>query len=271
MSGLSGTSLAQLQSWMLGALRTPATIEQHTLDAILMPGAQLGARDCLSIYQRSYRLRLMQCLGDQFPATRHALGDDLFNDFALEYLGDCPSNSYTLYDLGARFSEWLEQHRPDRDLPVEGRESWIDFMVDLATYEWALFRLFDAPGAEELPWPTPNSSDDSLRLQPCLTLLQCRYPVADYYHSVRAKKMPEFPELQHCYYVIARRNFKTATYGLSQEQFTLIKAIQKLGCVESAICDISNTTGNCISNSLVKQRWNALKQSWIEKGFFIET
>jgi len=184
------SKLSAMQHWMLNALVKPGNVGQESLAETLLPGAMLDAAGCLAIYQRSYILRLRQCLVEQFPATCYALGDALFNDFADDYLRSCPSDSYTLYELGRRFPLWLEQTRPDRDLPE--REDWIDFMVDLAHYERELFHLFDAPGHEGQPWPNSNIDDSTLILQPALVLAQYRYPVAWYYHEVRAGKNPSF-------------------------------------------------------------------------------
>ena len=48
-----------------------------------------------------------------FDGFCHALGDDLLNDFVAEYVREAPPESYTLYDLGRRFTDYLEANRPD--------------------------------------------------------------------------------------------------------------------------------------------------------------
>ncbi|HVI89986.1 MAG TPA: DNA-binding domain-containing protein, partial [Dongiaceae bacterium] len=109
--------LDSLQRWMIEALIAPDGVDAGTIAATLLPGPKLSASACLAIYQRSYILRLRKCLEEQFPASYHALGATLFADFANEYLRACPSDSYTLHELGRRFPEWLEDNRPDRDQP----------------------------------------------------------------------------------------------------------------------------------------------------------
>jgi hypothetical protein len=145
VSGKGPAPLADVQAWMLAALLRPEGVDREALDRHLVAGPRLDAAMRLSVYQRSYVSRLVQCLSEQFPALCHALGEALFADFARAYLRDEPSESHTLYDLGRRFPGWLEASRPDRDRPAGEREDWIDFMVDLARYERELFRLFDAP------------------------------------------------------------------------------------------------------------------------------
>ena len=156
-------SLAGLQHWFQKALHNPRAVDD--VDAIFEATPGLDAGQGLAIYQRSYYLRLTKCLQDQFPALNYALGADLFFDFAQEYIHAMPSESYTLYRLGERFSQYLNAERPDRDKSAAHREPWIDFMVELADFEWQLFSLFDAAGHEFGDWPNEATDypDDKLR------------------------------------------------------------------------------------------------------------
>ena len=96
-----------------------------------------------------------------FDGFCHALGDDLLNDFVAEYAHETPPESYTLYDLGRRFTDYLEANRPDRD--KELRENWIDFIVDLARFERSLFATFDCPGAEGMELTLLNTPERQLK------------------------------------------------------------------------------------------------------------
>src|SRR5262249_18618827 len=153
---------------------------------------------------------------EQFPALCHALGRDLFRDFARQYLQNCPSQSYTLYALGARFADYLEQTRPDRDAADEEREGWIDFIVDLARYEYSLFTMFDAPGNEGKTWAKAETDDDRLVLQPCFALHRFRYPVAGYYHQIRHCNAADLPPRQTSYLAIARKDYQLHTFPITQ-------------------------------------------------------
>jgi len=261
-------SLDALQRWMLDALILPERVTRDAIDAAVLPGARIDAAACLAIYQRSYLQRLRLCLGEQFPATRHALGRPLFDDFADEYLRACPSDTYTLYDLGRRFPDWMAQSRPDRDRPEEERERWIDFMIDLADYERALFRLFDAPGHEDRPWPSDHGDDAALILQPCLTLAAYRYPVAWYYHEVRAGRSPEFPAQGGSQVVIVRRDYRTTTYPVTPLHFRFLQAVQAHRDIARALADIAAFTGRAPEE--VARSWvDDVRGSWIEAGFFV--
>ncbi len=133
---------------MQDALVFPRRVERDEIERRLASSAGLTGAEGLAIYQRGYFLRIASCMREQFPALCHALGEALFNDFVADYIRERPPESHTLYDLGRRFPAWLEESRPDRDLPPAERETWIDFMVDLARFERQVFAMFDAPGHE---------------------------------------------------------------------------------------------------------------------------
>lgn len=267
MNAAAGAPLHALQRWMLDALIAPGGVDRRSITDTLLPGPQLDAAGCLAIYQRSYILRLRLCLGEQFPATRHALGTTLFDDFADDYLRACPSDSHTLYELGRRLPEWLQQTRPDRDLPEDEREHWIDFMVDLACYERELFRLFDAPGHEGGAWPDAGTDDRLLALQPCLALAQYRYPVARYYHEVRAGRSPECAAPSPSHVVILRRDYQTATYPVSPLHHRFLCAVRQHHSIEHALADIAAWSGRPLA-AVVHSWTTEVRRAWIDAGFF---
>lgn len=261
--------LQSLQHWMIGTLIEPDGVDADIVAATLLPGPKLSASACLAIYQRSYMLRLRSCLEEQFPASYHALGAALFTDFADEYLRSCPSDSYTLHELGRRFPQWLDSHRPDRDQPPEQRESWIDFMVDLARYERELYRLFDAPGHEGQPWPDLSADDGALMLQPCLALVEYRYPVAWYYHEVRAGRSPQLPVAIPSYAVILRRDFLTHTFPVTRLHHRFLSQVEQTRHVPSSLLAIAAETGRPIDE--VQRSWrDEVRRPWLEAGFFVE-
>ncbi len=254
--------LRDVQNGMLEALISPET--DNAFAEALLPGARLSAAECFAIYRRSYILRLRRCLEAQFPASRHALGDDLFTAFADAYLEACPSASYTLNALGQRFPQWLEDNRPDRDTP----ESWIDFMVDLAEYECTLYRLFDATGHEGGVWPESSTPDRDLRLQPCLELTVHRFPVAWYYHEVKAGRRPGYPPAETACSVILRRDFVTHTFPVTGFHHRFLTLVGQTGNADAAITALAAEAG--IPRDDVADSWRRdVREAWMDAGFFI--
>ena len=103
-------SFAQIQQWMQDQLLHPQFGGDYT--AYVNSTSKLSAKQHVQIYQRSYIARLRDCMIAQFPALSHALGKQLFLQFADLYLLVYPSKSYTLGDLGQHFGAFLEEHAP---------------------------------------------------------------------------------------------------------------------------------------------------------------
>ena len=100
-------------------------------------GADAGQR--LRIYADAWRLRLVEILGNDFPATRDALGENAFATFAERYLRAHPSAQPSVRHLGAAFADWL---RLQADAPAA--------LHELARFEWRQAAAFDAEDAPTL-------------------------------------------------------------------------------------------------------------------------
>lgn len=265
MSGLRTT-----QRWMHEALISPRRVDPEERDRRLRASPRLSAAEGLAIYQRGYFLRIANCMREQFPALTHALGEPLFNDFVADYISDRPPESHTLYDLGRRFPAWLAEKRPDRDLPPADRETWIDFMIDLARFERRVFALFDAPGHEGKPFARPETPDDRLRLQPCFDLGAWDFPVAAYYHCVRRKDPAPLPAAARSFAALVRTDYVTRTVALGEPQFLFLSAMTEGGRVKDGIEAVACQLG--MSRGSVRRSWRSSgdRERWIGWGFFIE-
>lgn len=269
MNASNEQAVNQWQNWMLDALIKPSEVKANDIEQRFTSSPNLSAAQCLGIYQRGYILRLTKCLAEQFPALCHALGKPLFDQFALKYLQECPSDSYTLYELGRRFPDFLQQDRPDKDLPPEARESWIDFMIDLASYEQLHFKLFDAPGHEGNPWPERDIKDDKLKVQPCFELASYRYPVAWYYHTIKENPDAAFPPLQTTYVALLRKDYHVTTFPINRVHYQFLKQLRSCGDVSESITFVSKVNQTPVD--LVQNSWrNEVRNRWIEAGFFVE-
>jgi hypothetical protein len=194
----SWRDLEQIQRWMQAAIMHPVGVAQGIASAearrhidvrpdeaetVVTRSKALTALERLAIYGYAYYARLLECLGDEFPVLKHALGEDLFDAFAAEYLEHYPSRSYTLFHLGLKFPRFLAETRPNqegkgssaadhiavaesrgagagspdpatagsrgRETPAEGASvDWPDFLIDLATLELTFNEVFDGPGVE---------------------------------------------------------------------------------------------------------------------------
>jgi hypothetical protein len=253
---------------MHDALVFPRRVDSDEREGLLRPSPGLTAAEGLAIYQRGYFLRIASCMREQFPALCHALGEQLFNDFVADYIRERPPEKHTLYDLGRRFPAWLGETRPDRDLPPARRETWIDFMIDLACFERQVFVLFDAPGHEGRPFANQATPDHRLRLQPCFDLGAYGFPVPAYYHAVRRKEAPSLPPVEPSYVALVRTDYVTHTIPLSRAHYLFLAAMAAGGGVEDGIAAAARQLATTPDS--VRRSWRAeIRRRWTDWGFFI--
>nr|WP_262904573.1 DNA-binding domain-containing protein [Hymenobacter lucidus] len=241
----------------------PADIEQ-----LIAPSSRMSGGQRLAVYQRGYFARLLECMAGQFRVLKQALGEELFEDFAREYLAVYPSETYTLGELGARFAQFLAETRPDLDAPPEEREAWPDFMIDLARLERAAFVVFDAPGSEQQPavdWSAV--ADAALRLAPGCELLRFRYPVNGYYQAVYRGENPPLPPAQLNFLAITRVNFQLVMFELQPLQFQFLQQLQQGRTVQEAVAMLATQLE--MGQVPAEVLWRIWRAKWLPRGFFV--
>jgi hypothetical protein len=285
------SELSRIERWMQTVIMHPGGIHQgiasenarrhidvrpDQVESIVTRSSALAAGDRLAIYSRAYRARLLDCLRAEFPVLLHALGTELFDQFAFDYLERHPSRSYTLARLGERFPGYLADTRPDRDAPTDSRESWPDFIIDLATLEREFSEVFDGPGVEGQPVVTESEVSELLNSAgwpeatlvtvPCLRLLTFRYPVNNYFVAARRNENPELPGPALTLLAVTRRDYTVYLYELQREQYELLSALIAGESLERAIERAELPTG-CDRGALTANLHDCLN-SWVALGFF---
>jgi hypothetical protein len=286
MSPVKTPELDAVQQWFQAVVSHPGGLAEgvaseeaqrlmplapNGLETVIRRSQRLTAEERLAIYAHSYWARLLECLGDVFPVLRRALGDEVFEGFAFEYLQRYPSRSYTLDRLGDRFPQFLEETRPP-----EG--DWPDFLVDLARLELTLAKVFDGPGVEGRKL---LSHDDLQALPPerfagarlvpvvCLHLLTFRFPVNAYFTAVRHAEAGDevpVPEPAEEWTAVLRRDFVVRRYALSRPQHALLEAVLAGATVGQAVAAAA------AASELDDEELAAALQSWFRfwtaEGFF---
>ncbi|HTD54702.1 MAG TPA: DNA-binding domain-containing protein [Silvibacterium sp.] len=148
----------------------------------IKPNDRLTSFERLEIYNRQYWFRLYSCFEEDFPGLKAILGATKFERLMRDYLTDCPSQSFTLRNLGSRLESWLGDH-PEY---IEPRRQ---LAMDMVRLEWAHIEAFDAAknpllDADDLAGINEQSQ---LRLQPCLRVLELQYPVEDLLIELRSE------------------------------------------------------------------------------------
>jgi hypothetical protein len=138
----------------------------------ITPNSRLSSLERLEIYSRSYWYRTLDSLYDDFPGLRAVLGQQAFHRLSRAYLADCPSQSFTLRNLGARLAGWLQ-----RNPQYAGKK--LALALDMVRLEWAHIEAFDG-AAEKVLGPEDLielGPDFRAGLQPYIRLLEFEYPV----------------------------------------------------------------------------------------------
>jgi len=187
-------NLLSIQRHIARAVMTPLTPSERmrhvapngrsqraVANEIIKPNDRLTSFERLEIYNRQYWFRILSGFSEDFPGLRVVLGDRLFDKIAQAYLKDCPSRSFSMRNIGAKFGSWLRN-------PPHFAGSRQQLALDIARLEWAEINAFDGKRYDALrPEDFTNASPAKLRLklQPHLSLLDLKYPVDDLVLRVR--------------------------------------------------------------------------------------
>lgn len=285
-------TLDELQRWMQAVITHPAgpatgiesreaaqqiAVGPLQVERVIARSQALTSFERLEIYYHAYYARLLDCLREEYSVLATALGDELFDSFAVAYLQTHPSQSYTLGRLGAKFPEFLAATRPAPEGGDAVDDNWPEFMIDLARLERVVNEVFDGPGTEGLPtldaaqlqvipsesWPTAR-----LVTAPCLRLLNLRFPVNDYFTAAARKETAPLPQPGETYIAVTRHDYRVKRYELSPAQFALLNS-QIAG---STICSAIEQAAaiSTMSDAAFAAQLRAWFESWTAAGFFVD-
>lgn len=258
-------TLAQLQSRMQSALvRRDGAAANSGPELFVNESSRLTAARHLDIYRHSYVARLRECMKNQFSALAYALGEELFQMFADQYLDAYPSDSYTLNELGRRFPRFLQETRPDAGL--EEKESWVDFIIQLADFEYTLSEIFDAHSDDDESRPADDSTpDEDLRLNPLLRLFHHPYPICRYYLDVTRKREPELPLAEDSYCAVTRNDYRLRLLEIKPAQYHFLRALGRENSVGKAKERL--VSGYGFDTRRLDHAWEMWRKTFIEGGF----
>lgn len=159
MSGLLG-SQQRLQDYLLR--------NAGAAGELVIADARADAAERLGVYANAYRLRLLEVLGNDYPALRAVAGEDAFERIGRAYIESHPSDTPSVRWFGRHLPEFLRAAEPG-------------LLADIAAFEWRKGEVFDAPEAEALAIaavaavPPESWPQMRLLLQPALRRLDLRW------------------------------------------------------------------------------------------------
>jgi len=253
--------------------RRSIAVDPSTVESLVKPSATLTGAERLAIYSHAYHARLLQCFRETFPALLVALGKELFERFALDYLKSHPPRSYTLDNLADAFVQHLAQTRPDTSAPPVERESWIDFIIELATLEHAFAKVYDGPGLEGRA--SPRAEDIHARGEkrfkelrpapaPSLRLFAFRHPAHTYMLAARGGEKPNVPSPKDTFVAMTRRDYIVVIFELNATQFSFLEAFDGRRSIGDAL-EVAAPLGQRRARIATVRGWI---REWAGRGFF---
>jgi Putative DNA-binding domain len=286
--------LKELQRRVAAVVMQPLTrqdsMRRRTLDgrlikteseALIKPNRVLNSFERLEIYNRQYWFRVLSSFAEDFPGLRTIVGSPRFERLMRAYLSNCPSQSFTLRNLGSQLEAWLLLN----PRWIESRES---LALDMVRLEWAHIEAFDGGYEPSLTPAEIQSAGLELRvsLQSYIRLLELTYPVDDLLIEVHdhqgdadissnAARQRQFrrrirhykqPAPERIYLAVHRMDDSVYYKRLQLESFRMLNALNKQKPLEQAInVAFENSPMPEQERIVAVQRWFG---NWAELGWF---
>lgn len=192
-TALGERTLASQQRWFLDFVTTPEAappaLDVSAAAELVTAGPALSAFERLEIYRQAYHARLIECLADDYPVLKTALGDDGFETLARAYIARHPSQGPSLNGFGRALSAFCRVEPLDHGA----------FAADLAALEWAIVDAIHAPTVRGIDPETlaavPGERWPQARLvvNPSLRVLELTYPANSFFQAVKSGAVPAIP------------------------------------------------------------------------------
>lgn len=288
-------NLEELQRTVLGVIQQPLTASERMrkrtldgklikpiVDGVIKPNDRLTSIERLEIYNRVYWFRILSSLADDYPGLRAVVGQERFDKILRAYLTACPSESFTLRNLGSRLESWLRKH-PE----FAGRRHRL--ALDMVRLEWADIDVYDSDEYPKLSQRQLSKlgEDPIFHLQPYLRLLDLEYPVDDLllatrdredegtdiasnvvleHHEHARSKRVSLPRPRKTYLAVHRQEMIVYFKRLEPEGFALLRALQHGKRLSEAIEDSVNWSNKKVES--VTEKLHDWFANWSHLGWF---
>ncbi|HEX9959931.1 MAG TPA: hypothetical protein VGB00_03305, partial [Pyrinomonadaceae bacterium] len=146
------------------------------------------------------------------------------------------------------------------------KEEWVDFIIELARFEYELSMIFDEHCEKEIKPAIESTPDEALKLAPLLRLFHHRHPVARYYLDVTQKKAPELPFEEESFCAATRNDYRLSLSELKPAQYYFLERLSKGETVAQAKEYFVNAYG--FDARKLDDVWKEWRKNFIASGFF---
>lgn len=268
--------LDALQAWFLELVTHPEGVAAgaragqrllaREVEELCLPSERLAASERVGIYADMYFLRLLEVLGEDFPALSAFLGPAASERLLRAYLVRHPSRHPNLNQLGRELPGFLEHEARD----VVQRA----FASELARLERALQEVFDAPRAQaiatdELLAVAPDAWGAlRLELAPALQLLALEHPTNAWYQAWRDTGVAgSAPAPARSWLVLYRHDWRVWRQPLCAQQHALLAALQRGATLDLALAELALQPG--VELETVGRSLSEWFRAWSGLGFFV--
>lgn len=185
-------------------------------------GNQEQQEASLFVYRNNLYEGLYKNLTHKFAMTQRWLGEEVFFDYAKEYIFNFPQSSPYLCEYGEYFPQTLNE----------------EIGKELANLEWKMNRAllsYEAPVSlkieDLLTIPPPLMGGISFRLHPSVQLSASSYALKELWMALKENKNVSAYK-KPSYFCIAAENLKSSFFVLTEEEYefmVLIKEGKSLG------------------------------------------
>jgi Putative DNA-binding domain len=248
------------------AIASPAAAQElppDRLAEIVKPSHSLTSAERVEIYHGMYLLRMVEALESDYPAIRHFLGEEAFEELVRDYVERYPSRSYTLNRLGDHMPRFFLDE-PDRPHAA--------FLHELAATELAVTQTFDEEESPVLDaealHSVPETRWATLRLRPirALRLLSLRYAVTAHLEAAKHDRPVPRPRRRATFLAVYRQNYAVFRLELGRIEYSLLAALVGGAPLGEAISAAALSLRESRREDTVF-KWF---RSWIAEGLFSE-
>jgi hypothetical protein len=192
------------------------------VESIVLPNDRLTAVERLGLYHYAYHARLVECLADDYPTIRYAIGGDTFEKLAKAYVTAHPSSHPNLNFFGGRFPAFVRE------------QPWLDnahFLSDLGRLEWAMVEVLHAKAEEAISLAGLEAAGPErwaeirLSASPTLRFLELDFPVNAFLQRYREDAEPPIPARAWSATAVYRQGFSVWRMGFTKPMAGVLAAL----------------------------------------------
>jgi hypothetical protein len=227
------------------------------------PGSKADTDTLLGVYRHGYSARLVEVLGNDFPALRALAGAEEFETLARDYIAAHPSLGFSVRTVGAALASFLAETPPYAARPA---------LADMAAFEAAMADAFDAADAVPIgigrmaALPPPAWPSLAFRFHPSVQHLSLRTDAPGFWAAWNADKAPTLPADRPGDWLVWRQGLDVKYRALAADESAALQGAMA-GEDFSTLCEVLAEHG---PEEEAAPRAAGLVRVWVESGLIMD-